>query len=104
MIYFRTVSSLRVIVGEHDSSESNVQNSVRETHNVDYVFMHEEYNYYSLFDADISLLKLSSSIGKMISIINPQSSEIFNNCFQSLDIVSRYRDPQHQVTGKVCDL
>ena len=34
-------------------------------------------------------------------IINPQSSEIRNLNFQSLEVVSRYRDPQLQVTKNV---
>ena len=34
----------------------------------------------------------------------PQSTEIFNLNFQSHEVVSRYRDPQLQVTEIFCDL
>ena len=33
---------------------------------------------------------------------NPQSTELFNLNFQSLEVVSRYRDPQLQVTENLC--
>ena len=36
--------------------------------------------------------------------VNTQSTEIFNFNFQSLVVVSRYRDPQLQVTENLCDL
>ena len=34
--------------------------------------------------------------------VNPWSTEIFNSNFQSLEVVSRYRDPQLQVTEFFC--
>ena len=35
---------------------------------------------------------------------NPHSIELFNLNFQSLEVVSRYRDQQLQVAENVCDL
>ena len=35
--------------------------------------------------------------------VNPWSTEIFNLNFKSLEVVSRYRDPQLQVTENLCD-
>ena len=37
-------------------------------------------------------------------VFNPQSTELFNLNFQSLEDVSRYRETQLQVTKKLCDL
>ena len=37
-------------------------------------------------------------------MLNPQSTELFNLNFRSLKVVSRYRDPQLQVTENLCDL
>ena len=36
--------------------------------------------------------------------VNPLSTQIFNLNFQSLEVVSRYRDTQLQVTENLCDL
>ena len=36
--------------------------------------------------------------------VNPSSTDLFNLNFQSLEVVSRYRDTQLQVTKNVCDL
>ena len=37
-------------------------------------------------------------------ILNPRSTELFNVNFLSLEVVSRYRDPQLQVTENLCNL
>ena len=37
-------------------------------------------------------------------MVNPWTTELFNLNFQSLEVVSRYLDPQLQVTEKLCDL
>ena len=44
------------------------------------------------------------SLIKHLFCDNPSTTEIFNLNFQSLEVVSRYRDPQLQVTEKVCYL
>ena len=36
--------------------------------------------------------------------LNSESTELFNLNFQSLEVVSRYRDPQLRVTENLCDL
>ena len=36
--------------------------------------------------------------------VSPQITELINLNFQSLEVVSRYRDPQLQVTENVCYL
>ena len=36
--------------------------------------------------------------GNVQGIFNPKSTELFNLNFQPLEVVSRYRDPQLQVT------
>ena len=36
-------------------------------------------------------------------VLNPYSTELFNLHFQSLEFVSRYRDPQLQVIENLCD-
>ena len=39
-----------------------------------------------------------------VTKLNPQITEPFNLNFQSLELVSRYRDPQLQVTENLCYL
>ena len=39
-----------------------------------------------------------------IPFLAPRTLELFNLNFQLLEVVSRYRDTQLQVTGNLCDL
>ena len=45
-----------------------------------------------------------NTINPIYSIINPWCTDLFNLNFQSLDVVSRYRDTQLQVTENLGDL
>ena len=50
-----------------------------------------------------SYILLGAPVG-VFHTVNPQSTELFNLNSQSLEVVSRYRDTQLQVTENVCDL
>merc|ERR1711894_626198 len=55
-----SAGGLRVVVGEHDTRESN--NANRQTYMVTQIVSHPEYDFWAQFDADIALLQIASPI------------------------------------------
>ena len=53
---------------------------------------------------DIKITGISNIFYSFNYMINPYITELFNLNFQSLEVVSRYRDPQIKVTENLCYL
>ena len=74
---------------------------------VENLFIGIDHNGQLVFDFNCKIV-LVFSVKQYICIITLVAqlltSELFNSNFQSLEVVSRYRDTQLQVTENLCDL
>jgi len=62
--FYRSPALVSLVVGEHDSSAAS---TVRQTHDVDSIFVHEDYNG-NTFENDVSVIKTVNAIAIDINV------------------------------------